>query len=85
MLAVAGELPADDGAIAAMLHPEQSPFARLGPFGAHLGDEPEFLRDPAFRAGTAKEEQLEGPLPWRSDGSGFEPEVIARARALGYA
>jgi hypothetical protein len=68
-----------------MLHPEESPFARIGPFGAYLGDEPEFLRDPAFRVDTVATASLEGPLPWRSDRSGFEPEVIERARALGYA
>jgi hypothetical protein len=41
-------LPNDEAAVAEMLHPENSPFARLGPVGANLGDDPEFLRDPTF-------------------------------------
>ncbi|HWT30107.1 MAG TPA: hypothetical protein VN240_03680, partial [Propylenella sp.] len=43
-------LPADEAAVAAMMHPETSPFARIGPAGASLGDDPDFLRDPHFRA-----------------------------------
>jgi Sulfotransferase family len=42
------DLPNDETALAEMLHPENSPFACLGPVGANLGDDPAFLRDPAF-------------------------------------
>ncbi len=41
-------LPADEAAVAAMLHPESSPFACIGPVGANLGDNPHFLRAPHF-------------------------------------
>jgi hypothetical protein len=77
----------DDGAatIGAMLHPENSPFACLGPFGAHLGNDPNFLRSPAFRPGGVASPALAGPLPWRRDGSGFRAEVVALAHRLGYA
>jgi hypothetical protein len=77
-------LPADRKAIAAMLHPEQSAFSRRGPFGAHLGDEPDFLNEPAFLAGPAEEASLEGSLPWRKDKGGFDAQVMERARGLGY-
>ena len=42
------DLPNDDDALAQMLHPENSPFACLGPVGANLGDDLVFLRDPTF-------------------------------------
>jgi hypothetical protein len=42
----------DDEAIEAMLHPEASPFAQLGPVGSGVigGNDPDFLRDPVPRA-----------------------------------
>lgn len=69
----------------AMLHPEDSPYACLGPFGAHLGNDINFLRSPAFRPGGVASPGLTGPLPWRRDGHGFRDEVLALARTLGYA
>ncbi|UOM35546.1 sulfotransferase [Acuticoccus sp. I52.16.1] len=39
----------DAAAIEAMLHPERSPFAAVGPIGAPYGDDRTFLREPAFR------------------------------------
>ena len=75
----------DPAAIAAMLRPEKSPFAGPGPFGAHLGDDPQFLGDPRFKKRRAPAPSLEGPLEWRDDGGGFVPEVAERAAALGYA
>lgn len=74
----------DDDAIEAMLHPEDSPYAHLGPVGAHLGNDINYLRSPAFRPGGVRPSTLEGPLPWRPDGKGFEPRVIELARSLGY-
>jgi hypothetical protein len=78
------ELPTDDRAIAAMKHPECSPFARPGPRNALLGNDPSFLRDPALRQFTAKNLTLDGPLPWRADGVGFSDEVCSLARKWGY-
>ncbi len=49
-LCAALALPADEAAVAAMLHPESSPFACIGPVGANLGDDPHFLRAPHFPA-----------------------------------
>lgn len=42
------DLPNDQAIVADMLHPENSPFACLGPVGANLGDDPAFLHDPTF-------------------------------------
>jgi hypothetical protein len=72
-------------ALEAMLHPEDSPYAHLGPVGAHLGNDINYLRDPAFRRGGVKTSTLAGPLPWRPDGKGFEPRVAELAQQLGYA
>jgi hypothetical protein len=41
-------LPNHEAVVAGMLHPENSPFAGLGPVGANLGDDPAFLLDPTF-------------------------------------
>jgi len=78
------ELRTDDQAIAAMKHPERSPFARPGPRNALLGNDPGFLRDPALRQFTAKNLTLHGPLPWRTDGVGFSDEVCSLAWEWGY-
>ena len=75
----------DDAAIEAMMHPEGSPFAGLGPFGANLGNDINFLRSPAFHRGEVRDPRLRGPLPWRSDGAGFRDDVIELAELLGYA
>jgi hypothetical protein len=74
----------DDDAIAPMLHPERSPYATLGPIGAHLGNDANYLRSPALREGRIKPSSLEGPLSWRPDGGGFTEEVKAMARRFGY-
>ena len=74
----------DASAIEDMLHPEESPFACLGPVGAHLGNDINFLRSPELRDGQISYSQLEGPLPWRSDGKGFSQEVMKMAWDLGY-
>lgn len=76
-------LPANAAALAAMQHPQASPFAGTGPFGAHTGGDItplDRLCPDGDRAAA-----LDGPLPWRSDGAGFRPEIRARAAAMGYA
>lgn len=75
----------DDQAIEAMMHPENSPFAHLGPFGAHLGNDINFLRSPAYRPGEVQNPPLHGPVPWRRDGAGLRDEVMELAEILGYA
>lgn len=74
----------DDEAIEAMLHPERSIFARVGPPSAPFGSDPKFLENPVFRPQQAKPQSLDGPLSWRDDLPGFVPEVLEQARAFGY-
>jgi hypothetical protein len=74
----------DAAAIEAMMHPEDSPYACLGPLGAHLGNDINFLRSPKLRDGNIRYSTLEGPLPWRSDKKGFSDNVIEMAKSLGY-
>ena len=83
-LARAVRLSTDRAAVDAMLHPELSPFSRMGPVGANLGDDLQFLKNPRFQASFSSGASLDGPVPWLSKGRGFQPEVIDRARALGY-
>jgi hypothetical protein len=76
---------ADKEAIEAMKHPENSPYACLGPMNAQFGNDPSFLQAPALRPSRGRTQQsLEGPLSWRTDGRGFSPEVNELARAFGY-
>lgn len=74
----------DDGAIEAMMHPERSPFACFGPITALFGNDPNFLRGPAFRRHKPKIPPLDGPLPWRKDGKGLRQEVVRLAEEFGY-
>ncbi len=75
---------ADAEAIEAMLHPERSIFARLGPPSAPYGSDPKFLENPVFRPQQSKPQMLDGPLPWRDDLPGFVGDVMEQARAFGY-
>lgn len=71
-------------AIAAMKHPEASAYSCMGPANASLGNDVNFLKDPALRAGKIKLPDLDGPLPWRRDKMALHPRVKALAQALGY-
>ena len=72
-------------ALAAMRRPEDSPFACFGPLNAMFGNDPKFLQDPYLRPYKSKPLGLDGPLPWRTDGGGFHPRVVAMAQSFGYA
>ena len=74
----------DDEALAAMLHPELSPFACFGPINALFGNDPNFLRGPSFRKHKPKIPPMDSALPWRDDGKTLRPEVVALAREFGY-
>jgi hypothetical protein len=74
----------DAAAVEAMMHPERSPFACFGPLDALFGNDPNFLSGPTFRPHKVKMPSLEGAVPWREDGQGLKPEVVALARELGY-
>lgn len=71
----------DAAAIAAMKHPETSPFARRGPPNAPFGNDPSFLDDPALRPYRPKPLGLDGPLSW---GAEFSDTLRRYAELLGY-
>jgi hypothetical protein len=76
----------DAEAIAAMMHPEASPYARPGPRGAAHGNDPNFLESPAIdqaRLARMREPVLTGELSWRP-GDQFQPETRRVAKQLGY-
>ena len=62
-------LRTDDDAIAAMLRPEDSPYASLGPPNASYGNDPKFISSPKFRPGMPRMGSLAHYL---SDGEGKE-------------
>lgn len=74
--------------IAAIEHPEQSPYACIGPSNARFGNDPNFLRQPRFVPRAIEPASLEGALPWRGDHgterNGFSQHTKAIARRLGY-
>jgi len=47
-------LDTDPASIQATLHPEDSPYAQLGPFNAPYGNDPKFIDSPAFRPGRPR-------------------------------
>jgi Sulfotransferase family len=75
----------DAEAVDAMMHPERSPFACFGPINSLFGNDPNFLAGPTFRPHKPKVPPLSKPVPWRIDGKGLYPEVIAMAKEFGYA
>ena len=77
-------LRTDSLAIGAMAHPEASPFAGIGPAGARLGNDLNFLQQPRLRAERASTQSLDGPLSWAPGGRGFPPAVRELAISFGY-
>jgi len=74
----------DESILEAMLRPQDSPYACLGPYGANFGNDPNFMRSPAYRYRPVPYSQLEGSLPWRQDNKGFLRPVIKLAQEFGY-
>ena len=74
----------DESVFQAMLRPQDSPYACLGPYRASLGNDPNFLKSPTYRYRSIAPSTLEGALPWRADRKGFLSPVIQLARELGY-
>ncbi len=68
-----------------MLHPEDSPFAAMGPIGAPWGNNPGFQRSPKFRRSKKEPAALDRALPWREGDHRLRPEVMELAQSLGYA
>lgn len=77
-------LRSDAVAIDAMLHPERSPFAHLGPPRGRYGNDVYFLRSPQLRPARGRHYRLTDPLPWRDDGTPFAAEIVDLARSFGY-
>ncbi len=71
-------------AIEAMKHPEASAFSCVGPANAPLGNDVNFLNNPALRAGKIELPALTLACPWRADAAALNPRVRALAQALGY-
>lgn len=71
-------------AITEMRHPEESPFACYGPVNALGGNDSNFLEVPMLRPYRAPKSPLKGPLPWRTDGGEFVPELRQMAESFGY-
>jgi hypothetical protein len=78
------KLRTDPKALESMLHPEQSPYAFIGPPDAERGNSITFLENPKLVPGEQPAHSLEGPLDWRIDGEGFSNEVKELAREFGY-
>lgn len=76
-------LRTDTEAIEAMLHPEHSPYACLGPSNARYGNDINFLERPHFRASTIPEASLNGPLSWAPSRE-LSDEIKRTARLYGY-
>jgi hypothetical protein len=53
-------------AIDAMMRPEESPFAKLGPSNARLGNDPAFMESPKLRHYEEQPSDLESPMSWDS-------------------
>ena len=75
---------ADDEAVEAMMHPEDSPFAFPGPEGSGIlsGNDPGFLSDPALRAVDAAP-ALERPPGWVENDALWQ-RAASLAQRMGY-
>jgi len=79
-------LSSDAASIEAMLHPETSAFASIGPPSAPFGNDPNFLNAPALdmaRLARITEPSLEGDVDWRP-GEPFSKPVLRLSRQFGY-
>lgn len=74
----------DAAAIEAMQHPEDSPYACIGPKGARYGNNLGFLEDPSLKVGRPALASLIGPLEWLARPRDFGPSMLRLARRLGY-
>ncbi|HIA08747.1 MAG TPA: sulfotransferase [Chromatiaceae bacterium] len=71
-------------ALEAMKHPEQSPFASLGPPRAKYGNDPSFLESPALREYKPKDYSLDGELDGGEPGRYLSDKVKECANKFGY-
>lgn len=73
---------AGNSSIERMLHPERSPFARIGPSGAMGGLDPGFLESPRLRRAVIPE-TFDLPTDWTID-PWFHLAVVQLATRFGY-
>ncbi|NEN93837.1 MAG: sulfotransferase [Okeania sp. SIO3H1] len=78
------ELPWSEAISEALLHPERSPYACMGPYGAPWGNNPGFQKAPSFRRSSRSSGRVDRDVPWRETREKLQPEVLALASALGY-
>lgn len=80
------DIDRSDAALEAMLHPETSLYAGLGPEAAPFGNDPNFLLEPVLdfeRLARIKEPALDAEVPWKPDATLSAP-VLRMARQFGY-
>ena len=77
-------LRTDEEVVEAMMYPERSRFACVGPSRARFGNEGAFLQNPKFEYQPAESCLLDGPLSWMRDEQEFLPKVKALALEFGY-
>jgi len=73
----------EEGDLEAMKHPENSPFARMGPMNARFGNDPGFLENPKLHEYRAEVLSLDGPLSY-GKGITFSEETRHYASLFGY-
>lgn len=73
----------DEDAVQRMVHPENSPFAALGPEGLEGGLDPSFLGSPSLRRHVGP--GAGGSPTWPAIGGALGDELAAVAGMLGYA
>lgn len=79
------EIPWSEGYSELILHPENSPYACLGPQGAQFGNDVNYLQKPGYSKREFKIPDFsETLIPWRRDGTEFDQAVINLAHRLGY-
>lgn len=75
------------GTLEEMKHPENSPYACIGPSNAPFGNDPNFLKKPFYVKQPIPKSQLAGTLDYLAPHEperGFTLEAIALAKQLGY-
>jgi hypothetical protein len=77
------DIDASQESIEAMLHPETSPYANLGPENARMGNDPEFLENPELRRNKVMGVSLAGGLEWAPQQQ-FSKRTVKLAKQLGY-
>ncbi len=77
-------LSARERTIAALQHPQASPFHGRGPFGAHSGGDILSMAQLADEIAPLGAVSLDGRAPWRPDGMPLDKAIRSRAVSHGY-